>query len=151
MYYAVVAATLLVLPVLSMLFDARGGGHWLDPVLAAKWFTFWAVGVRLFLAGIRQSLQPRYTANTLLGIKSEESLVLVRELGFANLAMGTIGLLSLLRPGWVTVAALAGGIYYGLAGIGHIFHNTRNRLENVAMVTDLLIAVLLLCLVFAIR
>ena len=79
------------------------------------------MGVRLFLAGVRQTLQPRYTASTLLGIKGEESLVLVRELGFANLAMGVIGILSLPLPGWVPAASFAGGIYHGLAGIGHIF------------------------------
>jgi hypothetical protein len=44
------------------------------------------------LAGLRQMFQPRYTAQVILSLKSEESLILVRELGFANFAIGLVGL-----------------------------------------------------------
>ena len=30
--------------------------------LVGKWFVFWTVGIQLFLAGLRQIVQPRYTA-----------------------------------------------------------------------------------------
>jgi hypothetical protein len=64
--------------------------------------------------------------------------------------MGSIGLASLLKPAWVLPAALAGGIYYGLAGINHIFQKHRNRLETVAMISDLFAGyVLLACCVAA--
>ncbi len=144
MYYLIVAATMLVLPAVSVLIDSYFSG--VAPVLflLAKWFTFWAVGVRLFLAGLRQTLQPKYTAQTILGLSSDESLVLVRELGFANLAFGAIGLLSLALPSWVWPAALAGAIFYGMAGLAHIFQAGRNRLENVAMVSDLFASVVLM-------
>jgi hypothetical protein len=62
---------------------------------------------------------------------------------------GSIGLLSLALPGWLPAAALAGGLFYGFAGVGHIFHAHRNKLENVAMISDLMISVLLICLVLA--
>jgi hypothetical protein len=144
MYYPIVIATMLILPAASLLIDSRTSGSPLDLGLLAKWFTFWAVGVRLFLAGLRQSLQPRYTAHTILGLSSDESLLLVREVGFANLAFGAIGLFSLMRPAWVWPAALAGGIYYGLAGLSHAFHARRNRFENVAMVSDLFASIVLI-------
>jgi hypothetical protein len=150
MYYAIVVATMLVLPALSVAIQASAQGFSFDPLLVAKWFTFWAVGVRLFLAGLRQTIQPRYTANVILGLKSEECLMLVRELGFANLALGSVGLLSLPLPGWLPAAALAGGIFYALAGLGHVFSSDRNRLETVAMVSDLMAGALLICLVVAI-
>jgi hypothetical protein len=105
--------------------------------IIAKWYVFWAVGVRLGLAGLRQMIQPRYTAETILGIKSEEPLLLVRELGIANTAIGSIGLASLFVPSWVLPAALTGAIFYGIAGINHVFHQPRNKLQNVAMVSDL--------------
>ena len=69
---------------------------------------------------------------------------MVRELGIANLAIGTVGTGSLLVPEWLPAAALAGMIFYGLAGINHAFQPHRNRLENVAMVSDLFVAVVLL-------
>jgi len=41
-------------------------------------------------------------------------------------------------------AALAGGVSYGLAGVNHALQPHRNRLETVAMATDLFVAVVLL-------
>ena len=56
--------------------------------------------------------------------------------------MGTLGLLSLALPEWVVPAAIAaGGLYYGLAGIGHVLHAERNAKEQVALVSDLAIFV----------
>jgi hypothetical protein len=34
-------------------------------LLLGRWFVFWAVGVRLLTAGIRQIAQPRFTAETI--------------------------------------------------------------------------------------
>ena len=144
MYYIVVVAFMFVLPLLSVAVDASANHGSASPFLIAKWFVFWAVGVRLVLAGLRQIIQPRYTAETILGIEGEESLLVVRELGFANAAIGAIGTGSILAPGWVSSGALAGGIFYGLAGANHAMQTHRNRLENVAMSSDLLVASVLL-------
>jgi hypothetical protein len=103
----------------------------------------------LSLAGLRQIIQPRYTAETILGIKGDESLFFVRELGFANVAMGSVGTASLLVPSWVTPAAMLGAIYYGLAGVNHCFHKDRNALQNVALVSDLFAAAVLATCCFA--
>ncbi|MOA50332.1 hypothetical protein D3C78_1733370 [compost metagenome] len=70
-------------------------GAAITAALVAKWFVFWSVGWRLLLAGFKQIVQPRYTANVILGLKTDEALILVRELGFANVAMGVLGVLSL--------------------------------------------------------
>jgi len=102
------------------------------------------LSLRLLLAGIRQILQPRYTAETILGIKGDDALLLVRELGFGNLAIGVVGTLSLFFAGWVVPAALVGGLFYGLAGINHALQRHRNAKENLAMVSDLFAAVVLL-------
>ncbi|MBS0316349.1 MAG: hypothetical protein JSR49_04395, partial [Proteobacteria bacterium] len=101
MYLAIVTALMLVLPVGSIGLEAVIGGHGLSALLVAKWFVIWSVGARLFLAGMRQIVQPRYTAEVILSLKHEESHVLVRELGFANLAVGLAGLASWLFPTWV--------------------------------------------------
>ena len=66
---------------------------------------FWAVGVRLFIAGLRQIVQPRYTAETILGVKDPDATLIVRELGFANTAIGSAGLGSIYLAGWVLPVA----------------------------------------------
>ncbi|APW44850.1 hypothetical protein RS694_12385 [Rhodoferax saidenbachensis] len=144
MYYAIVFLLMLALPAVSIAIEAFMSGAMPLVVLLAKWFVFWAVGMRLFLAGVRQIAQPKYTAQVILGLKSDEVLLVVRELGFANLSMGLLGLATLAVPGWQLAAALAGGIFYGLAGINHALQPHRNRLENVAMVSDLLASAVLL-------
>lgn len=112
LYYIVVAALMAVFPVLSIAAEGMHLGHPLSAALVGKWFVFWAVGWRLTLAGFRQMVQPGYTAREILGLQSTETHVLVRELGFANFAIGVIGILSLHEITWRTPIGLAGGIFY---------------------------------------
>jgi hypothetical protein len=144
MYYAIVAALMFVFPICSVAFGLWHTGAGVSAALVAKWFVFWSVGWRLSLAGARQILQPAYTAKVILGLKSDESLLLVRELGFANLALGVTGVTSLFAPSWQMAIALAGGVFYGLAGVNHVSQQHRGRLENVAMLSDLFVAAVLL-------
>jgi hypothetical protein len=144
MYFTAVLLLMLVLPTASVAFEALPAPGAVDLMaLVGKWFTFWAVGVRLFLAGVMQVLRPQFTARSIFEIKDERALAVVREIGFGNLAMGTLGLAILTKPGWVVPAAVAGGLYYGLAGIGHAFRKTRNLKEQIALVSDLAIFALL--------
>jgi hypothetical protein len=154
MYVFIVIALMLALPLISIVaqivlsdHSAMHGAGYLAVV--AKWYVFWAVGARLSLAGLRQIIQPRFTAETILGFKGAEALFFVRELGFANVAMGSVAIASLFAPSWVTPAAMLGAIYYGLAGIIHCFHKGRNKLENVALVSDLFAAAVLAICCFA--
>jgi hypothetical protein len=144
MYIATVALLLFVFPIVSV-----GVTLFLRPqsellLLVGQWFTFWAVGVRLGLAGIRQTIQPGFTSKEILGIEGREVYVVVRELGFANLTFGLLGLVSLWHAAWLSPAAFAGGLYYGLAGVGHLFKKDRNLKEQVATYSDLVISVILL-------
>jgi hypothetical protein len=154
MYVFIVIALMLALPLISIVAQIILTDHGAlqgasNLVVVAKWYVFWAVGVRLSLAGLRQIFQPRYTAETILGLKGAESLFFVRELGFANVTMGSVGIASLASPSWVTPAAMLGAIYYGLAGINHCFHKGRNKLQNLALVSDLFAAVVLAICCFA--
>jgi len=109
------------------------------PFLMGKWFTFWAVGVRLGLAGLRQSFQPQFTARRIFNIQSDDMLPIVQELGLANIAMGTLGLVSLAVPAMILPAAMVGGLYYGLAGLLHVRRSEKNFYERFAMLSDLFI------------
>ena len=143
MYIAIVALTMLILPVLSILF-----GHALDPAapwlfLIGRWFVFWSVGVRLTLAGVRQYLQPAFTTKEIFHMTGDEALPIVRELGAANAATGVVGLLSLAAPSFTLPVAIAAAIFYGVAGFRHALERDRSRNETVAMASDLFLFVVL--------
>jgi hypothetical protein len=144
MYFIFVVLLMFVLPVASIATEVL----WFRDdaglmFLIGKWFVFWTVGVRLLLAGIRQVVQPRFTAESIFDVKDPAANAMVREIGFGNLAMGTVGLGSLAQPAWLVPAAIVGGLYYGLAGAGHVFRSDRNFNEQTALVSDLMIFVVL--------
>lgn len=116
-------------------------------LLIGKWFVFWGIGIRLLTAGVRQIAQPAFTAKTIFKFDDPGAEKLVTEIGFGNVAMGSIGTLSLLFPGWVLPAAIAGGLYLGLAGLKHVFNRNRNADENTAMITDLIIGAVMIVFV----
>jgi uncharacterized membrane protein YkvI len=68
----------------------------------------------------------------------------IRELGFGNSAIGVLGVGSLLSEGWLLPAAVAGAVLYGFAGVNHFLKKARGMNENVAMVADVLVAVVLI-------
>ncbi len=112
-----------------------------DPSVASavRWMAFWAVGVRLGLAGLRQVFNPSFTAETIFGIPGTAVLPVVREIGMANLSFATLGLASQFVPAWRLAAILAGGVYFGLAAVVHIGHKPATKNEWVALVSDVLV------------
>jgi hypothetical protein len=138
MYYVSVILLMLLFPLGSITAETAYY-HSQLPLMAliGKWFVFWAAGVRLFIAGLRQIVQPRFTSGHIFGIKGDDALPLVRELGLANVATGLVGILSLFEPQFALPVAIAATIFYGGAGIGHVAKAHRNGLENTAMISDL--------------
>jgi len=135
---------MFILPVFSILIEWHFRQSPLGWVLVGKWFVFWAVGVRLFIAGIRQLTKPAFTAKEIFHLSGEESFIIIKELGLANICFGTIGILSLFKVAWCEAAAITGGLYFGLAGIQHLFKKPDSNNEVIAMVSDIYIFVLLL-------
>jgi len=145
MYIGMLVVLILIFPMASIALEVFVHNHGvLDVAIVGKWFVFWAVGVRLFIAGIRQIVQPRYTAETILGVKDPDAMLIVRELGFANTAIGSAGLGSIYLASWVLPVAVIGAIFYALAGINHVTHRSKNTLQNVAMTSDFFAATVLL-------
>ncbi len=150
MYIVVVALTMLILPLVSIAIDLGLHPGASSVVFSiGRWFVFWGVGVRLFLAGTRQFIQPAFTAREIFHTTSDEVLPAVRELGLANFSASVAALLSLAIPSFVLPAAIFGGIFYGAAGILHVVGPDRSRNENIAMVSDLGIAVVLIGFIVA--
>jgi hypothetical protein len=144
MYFVLVILLLFIFPLASAIIEAALSAHAVSIVfLEGRWFVFWAVGIRLFIAG-RQVIKPQFTAEEIFDIHDRRSFAIVRELGFANLSMWLLGICSFFRPGWIVPAALVGGLYYGLAGVGHIFHTRKNAKEYTAMISDGFVCLVLL-------
>jgi hypothetical protein len=151
MYFAVVLCLLLIFPSASVVWAGMNGHHENITIifLVGRWWSFWAVGVRLFIAGVRQVIQPRFTADEIFGVRDSASFPLVREIGFGNLSMGLLGVCSIIRTDWIVPAAIVGGLYYGLAGLGHIPQKNKNAKEFTAMISDLFVALLLAAFLIA--
>jgi hypothetical protein len=112
--------------------------------LVGKWFIFYAVGIRLFIAGLRQTITPSFTAKEIFHLKDDSSYPIIRELGFANLCFGLIGIISLFLPQWRIVSAVGSGLYYGIAGFHHLVKRPAGPNELFALVSDFFIFLVLL-------
>jgi len=136
-YIAFVILVMVISPALSVATEAAASHHAVSIfALTAKWFVFWAVGIRLFTAGVRQALQPQFTAAEIFEIHDPAPYPIVREVGFGNLSMGALGVCSLYRPGWLVPAAVGGGLYFGLAALGHLVRKGKNAMERTALISD---------------
>lgn len=135
MYVAIVALTMFLLPLASIALDWMHG-HAPLVALVGKWFVFWGVGVRLGLAGLRQMLQPQFTAHHIFHIQGNEAVPVVRELGVANVAAGLVGIASLFVRSFVIPSAVGATVFYGLAAALHIRRKVTSPNEVTAMLSD---------------
>jgi hypothetical protein len=143
-FVAAVILFMVIFPSVSTLIEAlTHHDHAAVIDLIGKWFVFWAVGVRLLTAGARQIIKPGLTSEGILGIKGREAWQLVRELGFANVSIGLVGVISLWKPSWRIPDAIAGGLFLLLAGAEHLPKKGRTAEENLAMYSDLTIGILM--------
>jgi len=136
---------MLLAPALSAVIDlsARHEAALTIPTIG-KWFVFWAAGVRLFTAGLMQSIRPAFTAETIFQMRDEASHVIVRELGFANMSLGLVAMVSLFVPGWRIIAAVACGLFLGLASANHLARRSPEPNQMIPMVTNSLVFLVLL-------
>src|SRR5580700_11337881 len=141
-YLATVLVLMGVLPAVSTLVErssAESAGGW---DVAFRWFVFWGVGARLLLGGVRQVVQPSFTAREIFHLASADAEVIVRELGFANICLGLAAAISGFVPAWRMGAAFAGGLYFGIAGAIHVTKRPATPNEWVALASDLFIFVI---------
>jgi hypothetical protein len=134
-------ALVAVLPIAAALLEARVDEIPLTWPIYWKWFIFWGVGIRLFFKGIRLASTPQFTGLSLSSFKNRESYLLLLELGFANMALGSMGILSVINDQWRLIAAIAGAIYFGLADMLRLLKKPTGRHELVALAYNLLVFV----------
>jgi len=151
-YFISVSLMTFVIPIIGFIAEHLTSNALLSFDLFCKWFIFSAVGLRLFVAGIQQTVKPAFTAKEIFHIHNPESFPIVRELGFANLCFGLVGISSIFKPEWRIVSAFASGIYFGIAGLQHLIKKPASVNESFALWTDLLIfSVLLVYFIIAVQ
>ena len=134
---------LFVGPLLSVISEMTVEHESFTWLLFGKWFVFWTTGIRLFTAGISQSSNPAFTAR-IFKMRTAEAHMVIRELGFANISLGVIGILSLINDPWRTLAAISGSLFFGLAAVQHLFKKPVSPNEAIAMIGDLFVLIILL-------
>jgi len=144
-YILIVISLMFVFPIISIIteiffFKSASGTIF----LVGKWFVFWGVGMRFFTGGLRQSITPKFTAEKIFEFKTSEPLVIIQELGFANLSLGMLGILTIFNSSWIMPSAIVGCMFYCMAGIKHLTRKERNLSENVAAYSDLWMFLVLL-------
>ena len=147
-YLVVVSLLTFVFPLIGFFTEHLINNVDLTFSLFGKWFIFSAVGLRLFLAGIRQTITPAFTAQQIFHIDSPDVLPVIREVGFANLCFGLVGIISVCKPEWRIVSAFASGLYYGFAGLQHLIKKPAGINERFALWTDIIIFAVLAVYVF---
>lgn len=151
LYIISVTVFTFILPAIGSLIEHLATNAALSFDLLGKWFIFSAVGLRLFLAGIKQVTNPSFTAKQIFHIQTTDCYPILRELGFANICFGLVAIVSLFMAEWRIVSAFASGLYYGIAGIQHGLKKSSGINEKFALWTDLIIfAVLLAYFIIAI-
>lgn len=79
MYYAMIILLMGVLPVASIVAEhAITNADWIG--LAGRWVVFWASGLRLLIAGVRQVANPAFTARDIFEIETPGAEKIVIEL-----------------------------------------------------------------------
>ncbi|MEO5998882.1 MAG: TMEM175 family protein [Chitinophagaceae bacterium] len=135
----------LILPLLCGFTEwISGNSVFFSLELIGKWVIFWSVGMRQFMAGLKQAFNPSFTAKTIFRIENKESHVIVKELGFANICFGLIGIISFFLPQWRIVSAFGSGLFYGIAGVNHLLKKRSGPNEKIALVSDIFIFIVLM-------
>jgi hypothetical protein len=117
-------ALLFVLPIATAVLESRIDHVVLNLSTYWKWYIFWGVGIRLFFRGVILTSAPQQM-----------------ELGFANMALGSMGILSVINDQWRLIAAIAGTIYFGLTDMLRVIKKPGSRHELVALLYNLLVFV----------
>ena len=103
-----------------------------------KWFVFWTIGVRAATTGLMQFINPAYTQK-LLQVTVSDSII-TQELGYAQFAIGVLGLLSLKYINYRKPAALSYGVFMVGATILHLNRMLALNLgEAVSLIGDILV------------
>ena len=133
-----------ILPLLSVAFEEIAKGTTTSWQLIGKWFIFWVLGIQLFTIGIRQASDPASEALKIFKLNGKNVYVIIRRLGFANISLGILGILSLINNHWRQIGAISGISFFGFAVLQNLSQKVKTRNEIIAVISDILTSVVML-------
>ena len=135
-----ILAVMFVIPCICWIIDSvRQKG--MSVAVFCKWFVFWAIGVRALTTGAMQFLNSAYTAQLLQ--VGEESYVIISELGFAQFAIGLIGIMSLFKKSYRPSAVISYSVFMIRACFIHISRfQTAGFDEIVSLIGDIWVVII---------
>lgn len=140
---------IFLLPFVSILIEHVAMQTPLNWNLFGKWFVFWAFGFRLFTTGIKQASDPASEAVKTFKLNGKNVYVIIRQLGFANISLGILGILSLINNQWRQIGAISGISFFGFAVLNDISQKVKERGDIITMIWDTITSlVMLLYLLF---
>ncbi len=137
LYTYAVILLMVIMPIVSVAVELIIMHEALSVDLLSAWCIFWALGVRLFTAGIFQLFKPLLTSNIVGITKDANNNSIIKELGCANVSIGLAGIVSLFMPSWRLVVACIGGLFMGLCGLLHYMRKPATCNGRVALVSDI--------------
>lgn len=143
-YALIIICLTFILPILFTIIEWFTGSVWILSDTFYKWFVFFALGLRLFSAGLTQLFKPTYTLHTVFKINDIKSAALVQELGVHNALIGFALMSMIVMPGYRDILTSIGAAYFGIAGLLHATRKEKAFNQYVAMMADLVIAVITL-------
>lgn len=156
LYYVVLIGLMFVLPIGFAWHDISNWVIEFDPPFKDRFlklwvprldaaFVLWAVGVRLVLEGVRRIIGPRSAALVIAGPLTDEALLVVRQLGFACVAIGCPAIfLSYSNPFASECIGLIAGVFYLFSGAAQLLHKRSGRKQDVTMLCELTCGLVLL-------
>ncbi len=129
----------IVLPICSIIWEHLQHSTVINPVLIAKWFIFWGMGIYFCIMGIAQMLRPAFAAKLLFLSKTPGFSELIIQLGIINISIGVLAILSLLDVHALKLAASVAIAYFGLSTLLSFFRKRDIRFDTFRLITDLLL------------
>lgn len=145
LYEISVVLFFLILPLFAVLIDLLIAKTPFSFFLLLKWSDFSIVGLRLISAGIKQVLTPEFTLKSIFEIEDQRATRLVTEIGFSNISIGTIGILSLFFSTFRLPISICGALYFLLCFLMHL--KDKKKGELFSMLTDFYAFIILTLLI----
>lgn len=106
--------------------------------VASKWLSFFVIGIRALVSGCMQAFNPAFTG-ALLQVEMNDYIV-IKELGYAAIGTGVIGVLSLKKESFRIPAAISRAIFIFCCTFNHLTRiDVVNIGEIIVIITDILL------------
>jgi hypothetical protein len=130
---------MIVMPLICSVIDYSRNKKREKWVVITKWLLLWAVGIRSVTAGLVQLVYPRYTAEVIFNLSGDSFYIFIRELGVANIAIGTSAVISFKHKNWRVPIAFISLVFNLFLSLNHIVNFQADVNEAVSLVGDVFV------------